>query len=236
MYLNDEGGEPLLGIAGRWHSLRASGTEWRHHERLTDAFERGLIQPEGIAVTTVSARDLSVLEGPSESTEPWLLWIEKPGRKRAEFMVGTELHTVVFRGNGWWSWSPSRGSHTNEGRPNYGHGSGPCEGLLKTNLLSRALHLEEVSSGTVLGRDAVHLRGLPRTVTTARDFFLMSQALHPFGTGADEYLFALDVEEGVLLRSEARTAGNPFLIIEMDEIAFNVPFAADAFVLDPPTK
>ena len=64
----------------------------------------------------------------------------------------------------------------------------------------------------------------------------MTKALHPFGLGADEYLFALDAEEGVLLRSEARTVGAPFLIIEMSEIAFNVSFAADAFVINPPAE
>ena len=39
----------------------------------------------------------------------------------------------------------------------------------------------------------------------------MTQALHQFGLGADEYLFALDAEEGVSLRSEAPTVGAPFL-------------------------
>lgn len=208
---DDDSGEPLLGIVGRWHSLRTTGTEWRHHSRLTEAFERASIPPEGIGVTSVIARHTSALEAPSESREPWLLWIEKPDRKRAEFMVGAELWTVVFRGERWWSWSPSRGSNTNEGRPNFRHGGGPSEGLLTTNLLSRALHLEEVSRGTLLGRHVVHLRGSPRAIRTADDFQTMTQALHPFGKGADEYLFALDVEEGVLLRSEARTAGTPFL-------------------------
>ena len=234
--VNDERGEPLLGIVGRWHSLRAAGTEWRHHDRLTEAFERGSTPPDGVGVTFIRARHVSALPEPSESREPWLLWIDKPDRKRAEFMVGDELQTVVFRGDHWWSWSRSRGIHTNDGRTNYGHGIGPSEGLLKTDLLSRALRVEEVSRGTLVDRDVLHLRGLPRTIGTADEHFVMTQALHPFGLGADEYLFALDAEEGVLLRSEARTVGAPFRIVEMSEIAFNVPFAADAFVIKPPTE
>ena len=234
--VNDERGEPLLGIVGRWHSLRAAGTEWRHHDRLTEAFERGSTPPDGVGVTFIRARPVSALPEPSESREPWLLWIDKSDRKRAEFMVGDELQTVVFRGDHWWSWSQSRGIRTNDGRTNYGHGIGPSEGLLKTDLLSRALRVEEVSRGTLVGRDVIHLRGLPRTIGTADEHFLMTQALHPFGLGADEYLFALDAEEGVLLRSEARTVGAPFRIVEMSEIAFNVPFAADAFVIKPPTE
>lgn len=232
---NDEGADPLLGIAGTWHSLRATGTEWRHHSRLLEAFERGSTPPDGIGVTTFTARHESAVEQPSESLDPWLLWVEKPDRKRAEFIVGDELWTVAFRGDQWWSWSPSRGARTNEGRTNFHHGAGPSEGLLKSDLLSRALHMEEVSREMVLGRDVVHLRGSPRTVRTADDF-RMSNALHPFGLGGDEYLFALDAEQGVLLRSEARTAGKPFRIIEMAEIAFNVSFAADAFVIGTPAR
>ena len=234
--VNYERGEPLLGIVGRWHSLRSAGTEWRHHDRLTEAFERGSTPPDGVGVTFIRARHVSALPEPSESRKPWLLWIDKPDRKRAEFMVGDELQTVVFRGDHWWSRSQSRGVHTNDGRTNYGHGLGPSEGMLKTDLLSRALRVEEVSRGVLVGRDVVHLRGLPRTIGTADEHFLMTHALHPFGLGADEYLFALDAEEGVLLRSEARTVGAPFLIIEMSEIAFDVPFPADAFVIKPPTE
>lgn len=236
MEVNDESGEPLLGIEGSWHSLRAAGTEWRHHARLTEAFERGSTPPDGVGVTFVRARHVSASPEPSESREPWLLWIDKPDRRRAEFKVGDELLTVVFRGDHWWSWSRSRGTHTNDGRTGYGHGTGPSEGLLKTDPLSRALRVEEVSRGTLVGRNVIHLRGLPRSIGTAHEHFLMTKALHPFGLGADEYLFALDAEEGVLLRSEARTVGAPFLIIEMSEIAFNVSFAADAFVINPPAE
>ena len=136
MKVNYERGEPLLGIVGRWHSLRSAGTERRHHDRLTEAFERGSTPPDGVGVTFIRARHVSALPEPSESRKPWLLWIDKPDRKRAEFMVGDELQTVVFRGDHWWSRSQSRGVHTNYGRTNYGHGLGPSEGMLKTDLLS----------------------------------------------------------------------------------------------------
>ena len=234
--VNGEDAEPMLGIAGGWDSLRATGTEWRHHARDLEAFERGSTPPDGIGVAIFRARHESAVESPSETREPWLLWIEKPDLKRAEFMVGAELWTVVFHGDDWWSWSPSRGSRSNNGRTNYTHGAGPSEGLLTTDLLPRALDLEEVSRGTLLGRDVIHVRGSPRPVATAEDFRLMSEALHPFGLGGDEYLFALDGEHGVLLRSEARAAGSPFRIIEVADIAFNVPFPTDAFVIHPPTE
>ncbi len=228
----DERSEPILGIAGSWHTLRASGTEWRHHARLTEAFERGSTPPAGARVTTVRAQFSSEVPGPTESEERWSLWIEKPDLKRAEFMVGSERLTVVFRGDDWWSWSTSRGARSNEGRTNYHHGVGPSEGLLQTALLPRALKLEELSRASVLDRDVIHLLGSPRTPTTAEDFRLMSRSLHPLGLGADEYLLALDAEQGVLLSSEARTAGAPFLVLEMTEIAFDATFDAQTFVLE----
>jgi hypothetical protein len=228
MNAKGEGTEPLLGIAGTWQSLRATGTDWRHHARHLEAFERASVPPSGIGVTTVTARFESAAAKPSESLHPWLLWIEKPELKRAEFVVGEELWTVAFRGDRWWSWSPSRGALSNEERPNHHHGAGPSDALLTADRLPGALHMEEVSRGRVLGRDVVHLRGAPRSVRTADDFRLVN-ALHPFGRGGDEYLFTLDAEQGVLLRSEARMAGEACRIIEVVEIAFDVSFAVDAF-------
>ena len=231
MWKMDERSEPLLSIAGNWHTFRASGTEWRHHARLAEAFERGSTPPPGAGIATVSARLSSDVPGPSESEEPWSLWIEKPDLKRAEFMVGSELLTVVFRGADWWSWSASRGARSNDGRTNYSHGEGPSAGLVQSALLPRALQVAEISRGSLLGRDVIHLRGSPRTPTTAEDFRLMTRSLHPLGLGADEYLLALDAEQGVLLRSEARTAGAPFRVLEMTEIAFDANFDAQTFVL-----
>jgi hypothetical protein len=224
--------KPLLGIAASWHTLRARGTEWRHHARLAEAFERGSTPPSGAGIATFTARHSSAVPGPTESAEPWSLWIEKPDLKRAEFMVGSERLTVVFRGDYWWSWSASRGARTNEGRTNNHHGAGPSEGLLQTTLLSHALHVEELSRGSVLGRDVIHLRGSPRTPTTAEDFRLMTRSLLPVGLGADEYLLTVDAGQGVLLRSEARTNGAPFLVLEMTEIAFDATFDAQTFILE----
>jgi hypothetical protein len=228
----EERSEPLLGIVGSWHTLRARGTEWRHHARLTEAFERGSTPPSGAGIATFTSRHSSDAPGPTESEEPWSLWIEKPDLKRAAFMVGSERLTVVFRGGDWWSWSASRGARSNEARTNDHHGVGPSEGLLQTALLPRALQLEELSRGRVLGRGAIHLRGSPRTPTTADDFRLTTGSLHPLGLGADEYLLVLDAEQGVLLRSEARVAGVPFRVLEMTEIAFDTKIDAQTFVLE----
>src|SRR5580704_15572710 len=78
--------------------------------------------------------------------------------------------------------------------------------------------------------DATALSLVTSEGTFARhDAFRMMQALHPMGLGADEYRFALDAQQGVLLRSEARRANRPFLVLEMTEVRFDEHFDADMF-------
>jgi outer membrane lipoprotein-sorting protein len=225
----EDGGEAVLGITGTWHTLHASGVEWRHHARLLEAFEIGTTPPPGSSGESVRISSSSGSPGPDEGNQPWSIWIERPTLKRAEFMVGDESVIVIFHGHTWWSWSPSRGAHDNIGRIRDTHGLGPSTGLLETQLLSRSLHLKELSRGTMLGRDVIHLRGSPRATITGHDHFRMMQALHPMGLGADEYRFALDAQQGVLLRSEARRASRPFLVLEMTEVRFDEHFDADMF-------
>jgi hypothetical protein len=228
----DEGVESLLGIGGRWRTLHASGLEWRHHAHHLEAFERGATAPPDIGVASFTVRFSSDLPEPDESEESWALWIEKPDLKRAEFSVGGELVTVVFRGDYWWSWSRLRGASTNDGRTNSTHGAGPSEGLLSAQLLPGVLQLEELPRSTFLGREVITLRGLPRTITTADDHRRMMNALHVLGLGADEYLLALDAEHGVLLRSEARIAGEAFCVLEMTQVSFDAKLDADTWVIN----
>lgn len=49
------------------------------------------------------------------------------------------------------------------------------------------------------------------------------------GTGADRYRLFVDVEVGVLLRSEADFDGEVFRIIEADVIGINEEFSANTF-------
>ena len=60
---------------------------------------------------------------------------------------------------------------------------------------------------------------------------LMNQTLNGLGIGADEYVLAVDAQQGVLLRSEARLHAHPFKVIEMTEVAFDVDIPADTFAL-----
>jgi hypothetical protein len=61
-----------------------------------------------------------------------------------------------------------------------------------------------------------------------------SGLLHGIGSGAEQYTLLVDGERGVLLRTEARLHGRPFLILEMDEVAYDQELPAETFTLAPP--
>ena len=105
-----------------------TGREWRHHARLHDAFVRDR-PPDSVLL--VDFGSTSEAEVPDEAEEVWRMWMEPPDLTRVEFAVGEERVTAVFRGDTWWSWSPSQGAQTNAGRRNMGHGIGPGEGVAR---------------------------------------------------------------------------------------------------------
>jgi hypothetical protein len=104
---------------------------------------------------------------PEAGEETWRLWLEAPDRLRAEFAVGTEMVTAWFSGGTWWSWSPSQGARTNEGRQNMGHGKGPGEVRVSPAPLTQVLDFELLGELTVLSRRAYRLRARPRVGTGA---------------------------------------------------------------------
>jgi hypothetical protein len=156
-----------------------------------------------------------------ESEKSWRLWLEAPDRLRAEFAVGTETVTAWLSGGTWWSWSPSQGARTNEGRQNFGHGKGPGEVLVSPAQIAHVLDLEPLGSLRVLSRPAYRLR--------ARPFAVGDFALHRLGSGADEYDLVVDADRGFLLRAEARLRGAAFRVLEMTEVAVDEDIPADIF-------
>ena len=219
----------------RWTTLRGRGRDWHHFVRRQEAFMRDL-PPDTQIGTAVSF--VQGTEGPDRSEEgesSWSLSIALPAKIRLEFPVGMEMVTVVFEGSTWWNISP-HGARTNEGEPDVRHGVGPGYPLTDPARLASTLDL--VASGTteVAGREALLMTGTPRR--EGRDFldeFEAKDALDDLGgSGADEFELAVDVERGVILRTEARLEGQPFNIIEFIEIAFDETLPADAFTLGVP--
>ena len=228
-----------------WRTLKATGIERTDPSLYHEAFRRGfdLQRPPfglsglktrstsgsatlGVTFTSASGDDSSLDDG-DDATEGWRLWIEHPDRRRAEFVAGQEIVTAVWVGDTWWSWSPSQGAMTNNGQPNHSHGKGPSEALIETQALLGALTLEVLGRGQLLGREVLKAMATPRPLP------MPSMALHGLGPGADDYVLAVDAERGVVLRSEARLRGEPFKVIEMTEIVFDLPLPAATFA--PPT-
>jgi hypothetical protein len=81
-----------------------------------------------------------------------------------------------------------------------------------------------------LGRPAFALGVVPAPASPAT----WSGDLASLGAGADEYRFLLDVERGVLLRSEARLEGRPFLVKQLTAVTFDAHLPATLFDLTPP--
>jgi outer membrane lipoprotein-sorting protein len=216
----------------RWRSLRAEGTEWRHTALHLEAFMRrvGRRRSRSVAVVGDSSREVDE----SEQTESgWRLWMAKPERVRAEFAVGHgDRVTVVVDGRTWWSWSPSAGAQTNGGRENSESGVGPGIALVRPSLLLPAVDLEIRGRTTRLGRLALEVLARPASTDDDDED---SGVLHGIGTGADEYKLLVDAERGVLLRTEARFRGRPFLVLAIDDAAFDERLPPDTFTLVPPT-
>lgn len=208
----------------RWTTLRAEGRMWRHQPRASEAFERHFAaleasEPPG-SVARVSATytpDKSDPPMPDESEDRWRLWVERGGRARAEHAFGSESITVVIDGPTWWSWSPRMGGMTNRGAANHNAGIGPAEALIDTPRLLSALRLQVLGEDTVLGRKTVRVRGVPRD-RLGHD---PDQGMHGYGVGADDYLFSVDAERGVVLRGEARFREQTFSVVEMTEVEFD---------------
>lgn len=205
-----------------WRTLYLAGKSWRHNRLLLEAFEMAAKR---------DVRQTVTLKGPyvqpEEETEPWSLWRVEPDRMRAEFKVGTETVTAVWRGETWWSSSPSRGYRTNGGRPNYGHGIGPGERLLDPAQILPLVDLAMVEKTALLGRPAYRLVAHPHPPKWPRSGFPIE--LHMLGTGADEYELVADANGGLLLRTEARLGGLAFQVVEVEELALDLAIPGQTF-------
>lgn len=122
---------------------------------------------------------------------------------------------------------------TNEGGENAETGLGPGTALVHPAFILPALDLDIRTRTTKLGRPAYEVFAVP-TASNDQDEE-SSGLLHGIGSGAEEYELLVDGERGVLLRTEARLRGRPFLIVEMDEVTFDEELPADTFTLALPT-
>jgi hypothetical protein len=212
----------------RWETLHARGWEWRHSVRSREAWHRYL--PEGSQPITFFGASGDEPE-PDETREAWELWLTKPDKIRAQFVVEDETVSAVIIGETWWSWAPARGARTNSG-DHHSTGIGPGEILLDPAGILPALEFNVMGNDTFAGRPVVTLSAVPIPVERSdEEYSGWSFATHALGTGAEEYRFLVDAERGVLLRSEARLGGEPFRILSIDHISFDETFGDETFTL-----
>ena len=167
--------------------------EWHHSGRSQEAFEahftalKATRPPGSIAKLTGYSR----VDGPAapDQTEAICpLWIDRGGRKRAEFSVGDDdVMVVVFDGPSWWSWTPRLRGRTNAGRPNFGHGSGASEVLIETAPLLAALRLEFLGDDVVAGRSGEY--------AVKFFFFTFDTLTNPSGSGEVRERITVDGDE-----------------------------------------
>jgi outer membrane lipoprotein-sorting protein len=165
-----------------------------------------------------------------ETEDWWRLWLAKPDRIRTEFSVGEEFVTAVLVGDTWWSWSPSQGAMTNAGDPHHSHGTGPGHALVDPAPILPAVDIEIAGRSTFLGRGVLQVVATPSPLDeNDEEWHDWHGATHGLGGGADEYRLLVDEERGVLLRAEARLSGQPFRLLEIEEVAFDEDLPQELF-------
>jgi hypothetical protein len=179
----------------RWRTLRAEGRVWRDADLATSAFLRSV--PPGSVTSRRGAPDP---EGP-EREDRWRLWVRQPDHARSEWDAAHGRRQVtVFAGD----------------RPLAHDELGPAAVLVGAAPLLGEVALDVRGRTQFLGRPVHVVHGTPRSGERRP-----GPAAHRLGRGADEYELLVDAERGVLLRSEARIDGDPFLIVEATAVAFD---------------
>jgi hypothetical protein len=206
-------------------TLRGTIRSWHDRAVQERAFERHRAEMEE---RRGGGRSYGVLllggqgpESPPTVEETVRLWLDRPDRVREE-VEGEHPRTLVRNGRKMWSRMPKWGAVEHdlddEGDVGWQHGM-----LLAPLALAPAFEFEVGVATTVGGRDGIRVRSLPRPADEPHLFGLGA-------AGADEYELVVDLERGILLRTEARLEGAPFAILEFTEVAFDESLAPELFV------
>jgi hypothetical protein len=214
--------------ASRWRTVRVSGHEWRSTALVSQAWkarlERQRAEGQNFSVISFGSPEAR----PDETDEEWSLQIAGPWR-RAKYGAGRETIDVVFHGSTWWSNSHGF-SRTNGGSLNSGHGEGAGEFLVQTADYPFLIEVEEVNTGSRLGRDALDARVTVRHGLPHR----RGRGLHGLVIGdADEVLLSIDRECGVILHAASWFRGSVCRVLEMNDVTFDEPFHPKAFEITP---
>ena len=166
---------------------------------------------------------------PDEASWTTILALESESRFREESAgVQAGKRYLVRDGDRWASWDADWGAVTHETEQEGGPPSASHAFLLDPVSIVGSFRLEPFGAREVAGREARTVRAVPRA-----DREVTGPALFRIGPGADVVELAIDAERGALLRSEASLDGQPFLRLEVTEIAFR-PHAPEMFAPELP--
>ncbi len=214
--------ELLHGAGGSFRTLASRWRCWRHDERAHAAFMAAHVG-KGSMVSLYG-------EGPPqppEHEEEVRLWVAKPDRMREEHDDSDrgQATLAVQVGPTWWAYSPRMGAMTNHGDEHHQHGIGQMfQGHLDPARVMGLFDIEITGRAERAGQPVICAVWRPRALTDHYQF-----ALHQLGPGAQEHAIEVDAERGVLLRLEARFAGEPMAISEALDVAFDVELDPELF-------
>ncbi len=190
----------------RWRTLRAEGEEWVHAERSGEVFRR--------TMRPGSVMSFRGTPGPADRDPRWAVWLVPP-RWRVDFGGPHQSRTVMISdGRRVCASHPQvAGYRVTEHRDDHEQSLGPGGTLVRPFRLASELVLTVEGRRPVLGRDAIVVRGRPRSETRS--------GMPWITMGADEIGLAVDRERGVLLWIEFRSDGAPFRRISISSVAFD---------------
>lgn len=169
-----------------------------------------------------------------DSEEVARIWHKWPDRWREEVesVDGLEISYDVSDGEGGQRWvyePPDWASYTSD---NYGSNRGypSLSYLLEPSLLRPGL---DETSLQIVGRSE---RAGRQTLEVEAKTFTWDHAPagYPWVSGADDHIFSVDMEIGVILRFAARIDGNEFDVADVAEIVLDEEFPKGTFRLDLP--
>jgi hypothetical protein len=140
----------------------------------------------------------------------------------------------VVVGRRWSLWDEHNGLRTNQGEEEVSGGGIQYAAWLEPASVLGALRFDPPTEATDSGRSAF------RTTARVPDFASLGEDeeerlnwdLHGLGGLTDEYLLDVDQERGILLRAECRFRGEPFLIGEALDLAFDEEPGPEVFALE----
>jgi outer membrane lipoprotein-sorting protein len=221
--------ESLHEASRRFDRARIAWRTWHHDERAL-AIRVAAVR-EGRLLVGAGGVDPDAKPLPPERTGLVRVWFERPDRWR-EVREGDEWGpTLTVRDGGrLWTYDDTLGALSDdvEGNPAAGLGEDLALHLDPAPLIGQ-LTFEPGGLAKRAGRPVVRARATPRLPDAQPQLGSLLGAL-----GADELLLEMDLERGVLLRTEVRRAGEAFRVYEAEDVEFDATHPPQTFSFEPP--